>query len=101
MVVEGPRSAGGVQERSAQTIFLSGVTSMACTGAFEMSTLPDHSLNQLLMIVFPFARRVAVWRSESTYPGASAEVNSQTVAPFRSTSRTYFRELPAIRTLPF
>ena len=66
MVVDGPRSAGEAQERSAQTISLFGVTSIAWTGALDTSTLPDHSLIQLLIIVFPFARRVAVWRSEST-----------------------------------
>ena len=51
MVVAGPRSAGGVQERKAQTISLLGVTSMAWTGGLAGSTLPDHWLNQLLMMV--------------------------------------------------
>jgi len=38
IVVAGPRSAGAAQERNAQTIRLSGVTSMACTGGLAGST---------------------------------------------------------------
>ena len=63
-VVEGPKSAGRVQERNAQTTLLSGVTSIACTGGLAGSSLLDHWLNQLLMTVFPLGRRLEVCRLE-------------------------------------
>jgi len=52
--------AGGAQERRAHTIFLSGVTSMACTGSRPASGSCGGCSNQLLMSVFPFGRRIAV-----------------------------------------
>src|ERR1035441_2048107 len=101
MVVDGPRSAGGVQERSAHTTFLSGVTSMACTGAVLGSSLSDHWLNHSLMMVFPLGRRVAVCTLVNLYSGVSAAVHSQTVSPWRLISRTNLSPLPAIRMFPF
>ena len=61
MVVEGPSSAGGDHEFNVHTTLLSGVISIACTGALFRSIFDDHWLNQLLMMVFPFGRRVAFW----------------------------------------
>src|SRR5271157_3696597 len=100
MVVDGPRSAGGAQDRSAHTTFLSGVTSMACTGALFGSSLSDHWLNHSLMMVFPLGSRVAVCTLVNLYSGVSAAVHSQTVSPLRSISRTNFAPLPAIRIFP-
>src|ERR1035438_10297530 len=101
MVVDGPRSAGGAHERKAHTTFLSGVTSMACTGALPGSIWSDHWLNQLLTIVFPFGRRVTVWTLENLYSGVTAGVHSHTVSPLRLISRTNFWPPPVIRMSPF
>src|ERR1035441_57682 len=61
-VVAGPRLAGSVQERSAQTSFFAGVNSSACTGVFAGSTVLLHWLTQLLTRVLPLGRRVAIWK---------------------------------------
>src|ERR1043165_8561500 len=90
-----PRFAGSLHDRSAQTTFLSGVTSMNCTGS------PPASLPcQLLMMVLPLARRTAVWVFQNRYSGASAGRNSHTVSPLGLTSRTKLLLL-AMRVLPF
>src|ERR1035438_8569637 len=74
---------------------------MACTGALPRSSLSPHSLNQLLMIVFPFGSRGAVCTLENLYSGESAAVHSQTVSPLRLISRTNLSPAPEIRTFPF
>src|ERR1035438_3314210 len=74
---------------------------MACTGGLPRSSLSPHSLNQLLTIVFPFGRRVAVCTLENLYSGESAAVHSQTVSPLRLTSRTNLSPAPETRTFPF
>src|SRR5208283_3106546 len=99
MVVAGPKS-GLFHSRSAHTTRLSGVISRACTSAFDLSMVVLHMLTQLLTRVFPFGRRLAVWNPERRYAGTSSGLNSQTVCPSGSTSRTTFLLL-AIRVLPF
>src|SRR5664279_2392283 len=89
-LVAGPRLAGSVQERKAQTSFFAGVNSRACTGVLAGSTVVLHWLTQLLTSVLPLGRRVAIWNPAILYPGTSPSLSSHTVWPLASTSTTSF-----------
>src|SRR6185369_17148461 len=99
MVVAGPRS-GSSQERSTQTIFLSGVNSTAWTGGFVRSSFPLHSLNQLFTSVLPFGKRHAICRLVILKSSESVDgVSVETVSPVGVTSRMDGRS--TTRKFPF
>src|SRR5215471_9246044 len=74
------------QSRSAHTTFLSGVISINCTvyGHSDCGALPA----QLLISVFPLARRETSCTVYKGMPGRSSLLISQTVSPFGFTSLT-------------